>query len=262
MNALIHSYEQLRVFHKLLATLEPGEVHFVGLACRAKYMTMEERSQFSRSQDGVFARKLVAETSFNTYLRTLQQYELAEGWKATTTSGRDIQLPGTCLALYGSINPCSGVQAVKHFMQKMLDASFSNDPEVKNTMAHAHSTLLSMFQTSRSRKLWIDIDFDIPKEEFVVLKPFLGELRADIFRVVVETRGGYHVLIRCDEALKGTNLGALASKYELIAKQWYSENDKIEIKVGGTLIPIPGTLQAGFPVHIVAALSSAANQSR
>ena len=248
MYTLIEDIEELKMFHSFLHPLQTGEAYFVSMSARNKYLSVEEREYYSLRKAEMFSRKLVKDSSFESFLRVLRTMEVNQGGY-TTANGKCI--PEKCLSVYANINASSGLKAYKEFNTKMNDLlmdSISNQDGLKS-FASLDTILMNCFQRQQGTKYLLDIDFDIPKElrdEF--LFPFVNILNENnVIYKVLETHGGFHVLIV--RKTIGFNYTKILNELNLKAKQL---NPKYEIlKNVNDMVPIAGVLQAGFPVSFV-----------
>ena len=87
--------------------------------------------------------------------------------------------------------------------------------------------------SSKVKTKLVTIDID-EKVQWTEVKQFLDS-NSVVPAAVVETRGGYHVLITSEDAGKCR----IHQKYGG------------KITIGDTFCPVPGTIQAGWPVRFV-----------
>ena len=64
----------------------------------------------------------------------------------------------------------------------------------QNQNFNPHAEIMSCIQRSQSRKLYLDFDIDHPEFD---LRQLEGRINLDAVDVL-QTRGGYHVLVRLD----------------------------------------------------------------
>ncbi len=206
--------------------------------------------------------------------------------QAYTTSG-GYPLPEKCLAVIFYVNPCDEIKVADEVSQK-LDAtktaivkamlngkdlstnlqsyqSFSNiESNVKHARAHCKGSVY-----------WLDFDIDVPAwfkfTEVGIVHPlhYFAKLK-EVFDahygqgnyLIVDTSGGYHVLVRT-AAIKGNPHNVCNDVYEIYRRgcldgnpEYRDErgNEKFECIVNDSQIPgipLPGTYQYGRPVRIL-----------
>lgn len=146
---------------------------------------------------------------------------------------KQLEVPQEALALYITINPRNMYKASINTMVKLAncirDQSVSMNP---------HQEALSEIQKSKSRTCYIDFDIDN--------KISIYELKLTIQKYVnfnsvsiIETRGGYHVLIDPTKV------------YKEFKNTFYQNLSKLSDQSGDLMIPVPGTYQGGFTPKII-----------
>lgn len=243
---LIHSEHQLRKFHSLLSPLEDDEAYFVSLSVRKKYLDADERDFYQLSRAEMFARKLVKDSQFETFLRTMRSLEVnnAGGY----TSKNYLPLPAKALVVYSQINPVSGTQALKEFQLKVNDLLFElpTNPNAKSQLARLDTMLMNCYQRSSGKKTLLDIDIDNKNVYYV--ERLVSELNVhDVVCHVIKTKSGFHVLM--DKSTVKFNYHALV--YE-IDRELKERGDEGEVVVNRNyMVPTPGTYQAGEKVMFI-----------
>ena len=100
-----------------------------------------------------------------------------------------------------------------------------------NKNFNPHAELLSIIQKTISRKIYLDFDVDFKDFDFNQLKDIINLSCMDI----VETRGGYHLLVKLKEIEK---------QYK---KTFYQKITALGVdQTGDQLLPVPGCVQGGF----------------
>jgi hypothetical protein len=110
---------------------------------------------------------------------------------------------------------------------------------MKGENFNIHAEALSCIQKSKSRTCYMD--FDIDDKEISLDETWLdNELGPDNY-VIIETRGGYHLLVKPEKATH-YRLKKFNDKnwYQLIQKKYPVDQS------GDQLIPVVGTYQGGF----------------
>jgi len=251
---LISDIEELKRFvDHYLPELGDDEVYFVSLSARNKHLSTEERRTIGLSRTEMFARALVR--SKEKFVQIIRRYE-CNPWAYLTKN--NVPIPSKCVIAYVNINPSSALKATQEAMteiqKRMFDSVLSDGktPETLASLKKLDIIVMNAFQRQRGTRHFIDIDFDIPKDNGRLLKDLfldcLEEFKVRGMRFfVVETKGGYHVVV---------DKGTINFNYPLLLQEmeaWFREvtDEKIEVVPNkNEMIPCPGTFQAGFPVII------------
>ena len=246
---LVHNVEEIEKFHSLLHPLQPGEAYFVSMSARDKYLTAEERVHFSLGRAEMFGRKIVKEPSFADYLRVIRSMEVNDGGY-TTRNG--LSIPHKCAIIYANINASSGLKALKEFNERTNELMFEvlHNPDAIKHYASLDSMLMNCYQRQRGVNHLLDIDFDIKKDAdgHSLLGKFIGELKKNnVTYKVIETHGGFHVLI-VRSTLK-FNYNIILKELDALARELYGKAEIV--KNVNDMVPLPGTIQANFPVHFL-----------
>jgi hypothetical protein len=220
---IITDEKALREFIEWLPELEDGECYYVALFARSKYgkhiMNMSADKQ-----------QLKRFTSTKEYLyEKIEQLEIKLG----NYHQKHQPIPQEALALYITPNPRSYEKAAVKSTKSLLDLVTK-----PYSGYNPHQEVLSAIQTSPSRKVYFDLDFDGVKIEDA--KPKIVELINEDCLTFIETRGGFHVLIKLD---------MVDRKY---IKNWHNNLTKLDgcdVR-GDNLLPIPGTYQGSFTPKI------------
>ena len=258
---LIHSETELKYFFdNILYPLENDEVFFVSLSGRKKYLTQEERIEYDLGRTEMFGRRIIRDYTWEKFLRTIKKFNCEKG-SYTTKNGKNI--PEHCLVAYMNINPSSTIKAINNFTIVMNDyykelslCAINKRPldNILNRIKRLDNNLMTTYQKSRGRKLYVDIDFDIPEKAFEAIQLFVEEVedRGTVYHII-KTKSGYHVLLKIDTL--GYDFNKLLLLPKMITRNIMEEhypNQKWEIKINeNEMIPIPGTFQAGFPIILI-----------
>lgn len=257
---IISNNELIKFFiSDIYPVLEKDEVLFISLSSRTKYLTefqknlgiainrkeMFHRRFFSGDKNKIFEKVL-------NYLKEIKieedvltgEDELSNFY---TPSGHNIPL--NTVTCYININPSSMIKAYHHLTQKMDNALYElvhNDNEDKYIdFLKLQNNLNTEVQKAKSRRVWIDIDFDVDNIEPVHY--FLNCLGKYDERIVkIKTHSGYHVMLRKDYLKEQKpNLGELVNE----VKRVY-ETKEVIIN-SNAMIPLPGTFQGGKEVKLI-----------
>jgi hypothetical protein len=268
---IIYDEDELRYFYdNVLPPLKQDEVYFVSLSARNKLLTEDQKLKIQLSRTEMFERRLIREREWIRFLRTIRKFETTYG-AYTTKNGSNI--PNEAIICYININPSSILKAYRDFNKQMNEYMY----ELAECITQGHDTdnimrrikkqdrlLMNSYQKARGTKHWIDLDFDVPKDNnwiYTILKNMVWIVKMRGGRAyIVDTRGGYHVLIDkrtpFDKQVNPKTL--LEDAAEGIAL-YLSEGKEKNLKVLGyeamindnEMLPTPGTLQGGYKVRIL-----------
>ncbi len=218
---IIADEEKLKEFVDWLPDLQENESYYVSLFARKKYSN-DPRIKSDKSQLKRFT------SNKDRLIDKIRQLEIPIGlWKL-----KELEAPQDSLALYISINPRCMKKATEMMGKKCWDLINSKN---YNIQAEA----LSCIQKSKSRTCYID--FDIDDKSIEIEEEWLKEQVGEDSYSILETRGGFHLLI---EPEKATNF----RKEYFNDKNWHQ---KIQQRYpvdqsGDQLLPVVGTFQGGF----------------
>lgn len=256
-NLIVNEETLKSFFTNILYPLENDEVFFVSLSGRKKYLSEDERQIYDLGRTEMFERRIIREYNWDRFKRTIYKFN-ASSSAYVTKDGKSI--PQKCLSVYVNINPSSTLKTLKDFNNKMneyqyeLSQCIMNNRPIDNIISRikkADRLLMTAYQRNRSRKIWLDIDFDIPHKNFDVVQHFINEIEENGVRyVIVKTHSGFHVLM--DRRTLNYNFNTSLQKTIMFSKDVMSIDDFGEIVVNkNEMIPLPGTLHADFPVHFL-----------
>lgn len=270
---IIFDEEEVRYFFDtILPPLEETDVYFVSLSARNKYLNQVEREVYKLGRTEMFQKILIKERAWGKFIRAIRRLECNKSGY-TTSNGKSI--PDKALVCYININASNTLKALEIFK----DVLAKYEAEVfavalkgrkNNNLGHnlnnLDNALLTAYQQSRGSKVWIDIDIDIPKEiklyEHEGLKYFL-ENRGLKEYFWIDTKSGYHLLLKRKELFFDPR-SIIKYIFDVPLTQYYMEktgdpkelcsvlaykHEVVENK--NEMIPMPGTLQALYPVKIL-----------
>lgn len=164
-------------------------------------------------------------------LNELEKWEVPLGRYIQFGSESNTVVPQEALAVYITPNPRSTVKAAPAIAKRMIDHLAGQ--EVKNLIQETTSVM----QRSKLKTLFVDFDIDYKSIPIEDIKFVMSELLHPVCYKILETRGGYHLLVEPEKARhynKGTN--------------WYKQiKESLPVdQTGDQMIPIPGTYQGGF----------------
>jgi len=110
---------------------------------------------------------------------------------------------------------------------------------------------MNCFQKNRGTKHYLDIDFDIDKDDFFLVEYLASELKKNGVRYyIISTKGGYHVLV--DRHTLNYNFNDIIRNVNVMAMNKYGDDRAFEIIHNkNEMVPLPGTFQGGYPVTLV-----------
>ena len=150
---------------------------------------------------------------------------------------KDLIVPQEALALYITINPRDFIKANTASVRKLLDLALQ-----PYNGFHPYQEVMSEIQKAKSRSEFVTFDFDVDKEQISAeqLKSKINFINTEALNVV-ETRGGYHVIIR-PNAVWDTCKKDWYNKMRLILALYSDDHDN----AGDIMLPVPGTSQGMF----------------
>lgn len=248
--SLIEDFEEFDRFVQILPPLGLGEVYFLSLSARNKYLTDEERAEFKLGRTEMYGRTLVKDK--DDFYRAMEKLTGIDAYRKTKAG---FLVPAKCRVVYVNINPSSMVNAYSVFTEQMdalqaevikalLQGKQANLDGFKNMEKH----LMNAVQKSPARKFFLDIDIDADPytRQFILESLRVDLIKFNIEHYVIATRGGFHILIKRQDLNK--------SKYRLheAVKHFNSLFNEGEVIFNSNaMVPMPGTLQAGDLVRML-----------
>lgn len=257
MPKIIYSYEEMELYYNtIMRPLKDYEVYFLSLSARNKYLTDIERHELGLGRTEMFDRKMFRGDSFQKFRSIVSRYDIDNPY-AYLSKSLDKSIPGKCMVCYININPSDILMAhfdyektMNEYMRELAIVKTENrrDENINHRITKAYNVLMNCVQKSKGTKYWIDIDCDVPIEYTSLVVSLQNELERNGVRVVViQTHSGYHMLLERETLHYNFNIAIEEANREL--------NSKIvghEIIVNkNSMVPLPGTLQAGSEVKIV-----------
>ena len=212
---IISDKEKLLEFIDWLPNLEANEKYYCCLFARKKYCADQ-----IKSNDKTQLTRFLSDKA--RLYQKIKQLEVPFG----AYQLKDISAPQESLALYINPNPRNLKKATYDGIIKLTQL-LKND----NKNFNPHAELLSIIQKTIGRKIYLDFDVDFKDFDFDKLKGIINMSCMDI----VETRGGYHLLVR------------LAEIEKVYKKTFYRNISALGVdQTGDQLLPVPGCVQGGF----------------
>ncbi len=218
---IITDEEKLKEFIDFLPDLQRHEQYCLCLFGRKKY-SPEYKSQLPGDKNQL---KKFTATKEN-MLSKIRQLECPLG----AYEVRGFAVPQEALVLYVSPNPRDLVRAGLSSLVEL-----AKKIEYGDKFYNPHKLVMSEIQKKAGNKRWIMFDVDDKNEE--VLNKCIETVEGKCS--VVETRGGYHILVEKDKVEK------------LADKKWYSKLQAMSDVCGDELTPVVGTIQGGFTPKLI-----------
>lgn len=212
---IIQNEETLTQFIKWLPELEENEKYYCALFARKKY----SENWTIKGDKGQLKRFL---TSKKRMLNKIQQLETQVGTYKLFNEVVD----ENSLALYINPNPRDLHKATYNSIIEMT--KLLRD---EKRLYNPHAEVMSCIQRSVGRNIYLDFDIDYKPFDPSKLDEFINRDCVDI----LETRGGYHILVKLKE---------IKEEYK---SKFYNGIKSLNVdQTGDQLIPIPGCVQGGF----------------
>ena len=232
---IIKDEKILKEFIESLPELSEDEVFYCCLFARSKYLTEEQKGAITHiKSDKAQLKRFVANK--NTLLAKIRQLECPVGsyvqYKKNVPSN---PVPQETLALYITINPRSLSLATRNSLKKFVEMVADNPTHSFNPSNFS----ISEIQRSKAKNApWFIVDIDSKEMSPEEIKGYLDVVLGKTPYKILETRGGYHILI------------SLREIDESVRKTWYNRVKEIfgedVDQAGDIMIPVPGTYQGGW----------------
>lgn len=226
---LVNENETKRFLEKVAPKLEKDEVLLLSLAVRGKYCPGVESS-------GAFLNSMVLRNNdINDIMLKIRRMSYVDKCYISYRTGNYIN--PECMVIYIDLQPRAVKSAMNLLFKEYMDVVSEENVNYELLKKFTSwSKMRHVLAKNRSKKLLLDIDIDIKDED--LLNNIL-DIVDDNVECVIESRGGYHVIIINDKRIAK----------ELYEK--YSKNEYIEFSSKQVQVPIPGTLQGGFEVKLI-----------
>ncbi len=244
---LVHDPSQISLFCTLVfrGKLKDDEVILVSLASRKKY---DESLPGPSSNTTYLQRKLVKDPS--SIVQLVQEYEMSIGSHVHIVKDQKVRLEDNrSLVVYCSCNPRSTVKAWISANNQFVDTIYKKseglaNPDELNRLKFLDSIYKTEVHHNASRHLILDVDLD-SKIHMGYLQSVYERMGPDKVVCLVETRGGYHMLLNAEKVDQKDRAWLYKERPADLVK-----NDKVSI-LKDMACPLPGTFQGGFPVRLV-----------
>lgn len=247
---VIADVKEIEKMVNLLPELKVQEAFFMSLAIRKKYLTDEVRKELGPGVKEMFGQTLVRDRTVKDFVRKLSRLETnANGF----TARNGMAYPQVGMACYLNINASDMLVAANNLQIKLhkytneiLKATMngSNCDSYLKKMSKLDTELMSCAQKAKGSSTFIDIDLDIDKvTERGALTELVNFLKKNNIKYhVIETRSGYHVLLKRK---------TIKCNYTLILHSLDKHVAKEVVLNENNMIPFPGTYQGNFVVKFL-----------
>jgi len=224
--------------------------------------------------------------TFEQFLQRLKRFNVDKG-AYTTSTGNPI--PSKTLAVIFYVNPGDDMKVCKKFVDEYMGVNEAISKAMLNGkttadnyqsyqwFGNAESTIKHLKANQKGSRYWMDFDIDVPKwfkeakttriedykgSYFTILKNILGSTFGKGNFVIVDTSGGYHVLVKT-KAIKADphefckKVKAVYDEAIELGEEPYLDEKgvcKFECIVNDSQIPglpLPGTYQYDRPVTVL-----------
>lgn len=224
----------LKAFIDWLPKLEHDETYYLCLFARSKYTRdLDPELKLPHIKTDKCQMKRFTSNK-ERMLDKIRQLECPIG----AYKQKDLIVPQQALALYITVNPRSFLKANVESCRKLLNLALQ-----PYNGFHPHQEVMSEIQKAKSRSVFVTFDFDVDKHETdgeVIFAQISQYINCDTV-YMIETRGGYHILVEVDK---------IATDHK---KTWYNgmrallaKFSKDHDNAGDIMLPVPGTYQGGF----------------
>lgn len=211
---IIHDEQALREFIDWLPELDENETYYLSVFARKKYC-----AALIKSNDKTQVKRFTSnkERMFD----KIKQLEVPLG----SLKLRDMDAPQESLVVYIHPNPRSNTKACNKMLKHCADL-------ITNTARgyNLHAEAMSCIQKSKSRTCFVHFDIDTKDVNLSLINEVLPAKSYSI----VETRGGYHLLVD--------------TRANLPKRNWFYELEQLlkPEQTGDMMLPVPGTIQGEF----------------
>jgi hypothetical protein len=248
---LIHDLDQIRKFERMFYAPSTDSTFVIYLAARKKY---DPRMRKSTGRS-CFCRKKLHYVNPYSPARLeydVQSYMVPMGTYRISLRGEgdevEEEIRTESMAVYASLNPRDTAKAAAELFNTMstqltqltVQASGSGDMHTFARKAARHMNHLCKYGTRN----FIGIDLDTKDQETV--SQVIADLKARVtIHAVIETRGGYHIILAKSELDKASQVD---KQFIYTVLKERAGVDKVS---NDLFSPIPGTYQGGHRVRFV-----------
>jgi len=218
---IIKDEKILKEFIEWLPELKENEKYYLCLFARNKYCKELTHIKSDKAQ----LKRFVSDKE--RMYGKIKQLEIEVG----AYRQKDTSVPEAALALYITPNPRNMFKATVNTMVKLAQSIRD-----QNVSMNPHQEALSEIQKAKSRTCYVDFDIDSKENTEKLFETLKRHFPKGGYEIL-ETRGGYHILIKPDKAIRPNN--------------WYQDLSHFADQSGDQMMPVPGTSQGGFIPHFI-----------
>ena len=280
--SLIWNEEEILKFYNIFfSEPNPFKTDFFCLAARKKYMTEEEKKNTNLGDTCMMFKTILKDYDSKKFMSKVKQADASASF-FTDRDGNYI--PRHCITFYMNLNGTNILKATKEFKDLLnlwdydlaTTVLFNNTEKNKNLgkqLKTIQNNLLKSFQDPKNTEgKWVDIDCDLGEISKELVQKYKEKL-VDFFGAtdvyVIHTHGGCHIVFsKGMVSAYNKNIAEVCAPKEVrnfvmtpdkilsfvreMILEDFSEEVVKEVKFNQNLaVPLPGTLQGGFPVSII-----------
>ena len=286
---VLASIDELKWFYDhVVMKPQINESYSMVFVCRHKKLTKEEQETIglTRKEAEFLATQSIRlgkvkdafqepEWTFDRFQKAVKRFQV-DKYAYTTALGEP--LPEKTLAVLFYVNPCDDIKVADYVFDKINTAKMAITKALLNgktmtdvlqtyqTFGNLESSVKHAKANCKGSVYWLDYDIDVPSwfkiYYYDQLKALLAETYGLKNYIIIDTSGGYHILVRTSAIKQNPRL--FSNKvYDLyqagikVGNESYVDekgNSKFECIVNDSQIPglpLPGTYQYGRPVKVL-----------
>lgn len=286
---VLASIDELKWFYDhVVMKPQINESYSMVFVCRHKKLTKEEQETIglTRKEAEFLATQSIRlgkvkdafqepEWTFDRFQKAIKRFQV-DKYAYTTALGEP--LPEKTLAVLFYVNPCDDIKVADYVFDKINTAKMAITKALLNgktivdvlqtyqTFGNLESSVKHAKANCKGSVYWLDYDIDVPSwfkiYYYDQLKALLAETYGLKNYIIIDTSGGYHILVRTSAIKQNPRLfsnkvydlyqaGIKAGNESYVDEKG---NSKFECIVNDSQIPglpLPGTYQYGRPVTIL-----------
>ena len=286
---VLASTEELKWFYDhVVMKPQINESYSMVFVCRHKKLTKEEQEiiGLTRKEAEFLATQSIRlgkvkdafqepEWTFDRFQKAVKRFQV-DKYAYTTALGEP--LPERTLAVLFYVNPCDDIKVADYVFDKINTAKMAITKALLNgktmtdvlqtyqTFGNLESSVKHAKANCKGSVYWLDYDIDVPSwfktYYYDQLKVLLAETYGLKNYIIIDTSGGYHILVRTSAIKQNPRLfsnkvydlyqaGIKAGNESYVDEKG---NSKFECIVNDSQIPglpLPGTYQYGRPVKVL-----------
>lgn len=286
---VLASTEELKWFYDhVVMKPQINESYSMVFVCRHKKLTKEEQEiiGLTRKEAEFLATQSIRlgkvkdafqepEWTFDRFQKAVKRFQV-DKYAYTTALGEP--LPERTLAVLFYVNPCDDIKVADYVFDKINTAKMAITKALLNgktiadvlqtyqTFGNLESSVKHAKANCKGSVYWLDYDIDVPSwfktYYYDQLKVLLTETYGLKNYIIIDTSGGYHILVRTSAIKQNPRLfsnkvydlyqaGIKAGNESYVDEKG---NSKFECIVNDSQIPglpLPGTYQYGRPVKVL-----------